>query len=343
MAEMFYEEDAELALIQSKTVAVLGYGSQGRAHALNLRDSGVNVVIGLRQGSPSAVGAQEAGFTVQSIAQAVAQADLVAVLVPDQVQPALYLGLIEPNLKPGAALVFAHGFNIHFGYLKPASDHDVIMIAPKDTGYIMRREFEAGRGVPMLVGVDQDDTGEAWPLVLSYAKALGGLRAGVLKTTFREETETDLFGTQSVLCGGLSKLITAGFDVLTQAGYQPEIAYFAVCQEMKTIMDLIYQGGISAMHRSISDIAEYGDYVAGPRVIDETVKQHMETVLNDIQNGVFARRFMADQAAGAPELKKLRAAGEYYPIEAVGQSIRSLFSWDNQAKDAGYHEGSATR
>ena len=342
MAEMFHEDDADLAVIQSRTVAVIGYGSQGHAHALNLRDSGVNVVVGLREGSKSVAKAEEAGLTVKSVEDAVKEGDVVVILAPDQVQATLYKEQIEPNLRPGAALLFAHGFNIHYGYIKPAADHDVIMVAPKGPGHTVRREFEAGRGVPVLVCVEQDASGQAWPLVLSYAKAIGGLRAGAIKTTFREETETDLFGEQDVLCGGLSKLIQTGFEVLVEAGYQPEMAYFEVCHEMKLIVDLINEGGISKQRWSCSDTAEYGDYVSGPRVITPEVKEHMKEVLADIQDGSFAKRFMDDQAAGAPEFKKLRAEGEAHPIEAVGKQIRSLFSWSEEV-DKDYTEGSVAR
>ena len=342
MAEMFHEDDADLAVIQSRTVAVIGYGSQGHAHALNLRDSGVNVVVGLREGSKSVAKAEEAGLTVKSVEDAVKEGDVVVILAPDQVQATLYKEQIEPNLRPGAALLFAHGFNIHYGYIKPAADHDVIMVAPKGPGHTVRREFEAGRGVPVLVCVEQDASGQAWPLVLSYAKAIGGLRAGAIKTTFREETETDLFGEQDVLCGGLSKLIQTGFEVLVEAGYQPEMAYFEVCHEMKLIVDLINEGGISKQRWSCSDTAEYGDYVSGPRVIGPEVKEHMKEVLKDIQDGTFAKRFMDDQAAGAPEFKKLRAEGEAHPIEAVGKQIRSLFSWSEEV-DKDYTEGSVAR
>ena len=342
MAEMFHEDDADLAVIQSKTVAVIGYGSQGHAHALNLRDSGVNVVVGLREGSKSVAKAEEAGLTVKSVEDAVKEGDVVVILAPDQVQATLYKEQIEPNLRPGAALLFAHGFNIHYGYIKPAADHDVIMVAPKGPGHTVRREFEAGRGVPVLVCVEQDASGQAWPLILSYAKAIGGLRAGAIKTTFREETETDLFGEQDVLCGGLSKLIQTGFEVLVEAGYQPEMAYFEVCHEMKLIVDLINEGGISKQRWSCSDTAEYGDYVSGPRVIGPEVKEHMKEVLKDIQDGTFAKRFMDDQAAGAPEFKKLRAEGEAHPIEAVGKQIRSLFSWSEEV-DKDYTEGSVAR
>ena len=342
MAEMFHEDDADLSVIQSRTVAVIGYGSQGHAHALNLRDSGVNVVVGLREGSKSVARAEEVGLTVKSVEDAVKEGDVVVILAPDQVQATLYKEQIEPNLRPGAALLFAHGFNIHYGYIKPAADHDVIMVAPKGPGHTVRREFEAGRGVPVLVCVEQDASGQAWPLVLSYAKAIGGLRAGAIRTTFREETETDLFGEQDVLCGGLSRLIQTGFEVLVEAGYQPEMAYFEVCHEMKLIVDLINEGGISKQRWSCSDTAEYGDYVSGPRVIGPEVKEHMKEVLKDIQDGTFAKRFMDDQAAGAPEFKRLRAEGEAHPIEAVGKQIRSLFSWSEEV-DKDYTEGSVAR
>ena len=341
-AEKFYDDDADLSVIQSKRVAVIGYGSQGHAHALNLRDSGVEVVVGLREGSSSVAKAEEAGLTVKPIAEAVAWADVVTILAPDQVQAALYTEQIEPNLKDGAALLFAHGFNIHFGYIEPAAGHDVIMVAPKGPGHTVRREFEAGRGVPVLVCVEQDASGNAWPLVLSYAKAIGGTRAGAIKTTFREETETDLFGEQDVLCGGLSKLIQYGYEVLVEAGYQPEMAYFEVCHEMKLIVDLINEGGISKQRWSCSDTAEYGDYVSGPRVITPDVKEHMKEVLADIQDGSFAKRFMDDQAAGAPEFKKLRAQGEAHPIEATGREVRSMFAWRADV-DKDYTEGSVAR
>ena len=341
-AEKFYDDDADLSVIQSKRVAVIGYGSQGHAHALNLRDSGVEVVVGLREGSSSVAKAEEAGLTVKPIAEAVAWADVVTILAPDQVQAALYTEQIEPNLKDGAALLFAHGFNIHFGYIEPAAGHDVIMVAPKGPGHTVRREFEAGRGVPVLVCVEQDASGNAWPLVLSYAKAIGGTRAGAIRTTFREETETDLFGEQTVLCGGVSKLIQYGFETLVEAGYQPEMAYFEVCHEMKLIVDLINEGGISKQRWSCSDTAEYGDYVSGPRVITPDVKEHMKEVLADIQNGSFAKRFMDDQAAGAPEFKKLRAEGEAHPIEKTGREVRAMFAWRSDI-DEDYTEGSVAR
>ncbi|WP_167203027.1 ketol-acid reductoisomerase [Actinomyces respiraculi] len=341
-AEKFYDDDADLSVIQSKKVAVIGYGSQGHAHALNLRDSGVEVVVGLREGSASVAKAQEAGLPVKPVAEAVAWGDVIVVLAPDQVQATLYTEQIEPNIKPGSALLFSHGFNIHFGYIKPAADIDVVMVAPKGPGHTVRREFEGGRGVPVLVCVEQDASGQAWQTALSYAKAIGGTRAGAIKTTFREETETDLFGEQAVLCGGTSQLIQYGFETLVEAGYQPEMAYFEVLHELKLIVDLIVEGGISKQRWSISDTAEYGDYVSGPRVITPDVKEHMKEVLADIQNGSFAQRFMDDQAAGGPEFKELRAKGEGHPIEKVGREVRSMFSWRADL-DKDYVEGSVAR
>ncbi|MGK2348649.1 ketol-acid reductoisomerase [Actinomyces sp. W5033] len=341
-AEKFYDDDADLSVIQSKKVAVIGYGSQGHAHALNLRDSGVEVVVGLREGSASVAKAEEAGLTVMPVAEAVAWGDVIVVLAPDQVQATLYTEQIAPNIKPGSALLFSHGFNIHFGYIKPAAEIDVVMVAPKGPGHTVRREFEGGRGVPVLVCVEQDATGSAWQTALSYAKAIGGTRAGAIKTTFREETETDLFGEQAVLCGGVSQLIQYGFETLVEAGYQPEMAYFEVCHEMKLIVDLIVEGGISKQRWSCSDTAEYGDYVSGPRVITPDVKEHMKEVLGDIQDGSFAKRFMDDQAAGAPEFKALRAKGESHPIEKVGREVRSMFSWRAEV-DKDYVEGSVAR
>ncbi|UVJ56317.1 ketol-acid reductoisomerase [Trueperella pyogenes] len=341
MAEIFYDSDADLSLIQSKKVAVIGYGSQGHAHALNLRDSGVDVVVGLRPGSPSIAKAQEQGLATASIEEAVAQADVVMILAPDQHQRKLYSEQIEPNLKDDAALFFAHGFNIRFGYIRPDASHDVCMVAPKGPGHTVRRLFEDGRGVPDIVAVEQDASGQAWDLALSYAKAIGGTRAGVIKTTFTEETETDLFGEQAVLCGGVSQLIQYGFEVLTEAGYQPEIAYFEVLHEMKLIVDLINEGGLTKQRWSISDTAEYGDYVSGPRVITAQVKENMQAVLADIQDGTFATRFISDQDNGAPEFQTLRAKGEGHPIEKVGVELRKMFSWGTV--DADYTDGSAAR
>ncbi|WP_372592986.1 ketol-acid reductoisomerase [Actinotalea sp.] len=342
MAELFYDDDADLSIIAGRPVAVIGYGSQGHAHALNLRDSGVDVRVGLRDGSPSAVKAKEQGLTVLPVAQAVAEADVVVILAPDQVQRHVYRDEIAPNLRPGATLVFGHGFNIRFGYISPAEGIDVVMVAPKGPGHLVRREYEAGRGVPVIVAVEQDASGNAWPLALSYAKAIGGLRAGGIKTTFTEETETDLFGEQAVLCGGASQLVMYGFEVLTEAGYQPEVAYFEVLHELKLIVDLMVEGGIAKQRWSVSDTAEYGDYVSGPRVISPEVKENMKAVLADIQSGAFAERFIADQDNGAPEFMALRAKGEAHPIETTGRELRKMFSWIKPA-DSDYVEGHAAR
>lgn len=341
MAEIFYDSDADLSIIQSKKVAVIGYGSQGHAHALNLRDSGVDVVVGLREGSKSVAKAEEAGLKVASIEDAAKDADVVMILTPDQHQRTVYAELIEPNMKDDAALFFAHGFNIRYGYIKPGEGHDVCMVAPKGPGHTVRRQYEDGRGVPDIVAVEQDASGQAWDLALSYAKAIGGTRAGAIKTTFTEETETDLFGEQAVLCGGVSQLIQYGFEVLTEAGYQPEIAYFEVLHELKLIVDLINEGGLTKQRWSISDTAEYGDYVSGPRVISPDVKENMEGVLKDIQNGNFATRFIEDQDAGAPEFTKLREQGENHSIEKVGVELRKMFAWETIDED--YVDGSAAR
>jgi ketol-acid reductoisomerase len=342
VAEIYYDNDADLSIIQGKKVAVIGYGSQGHAHAQNLRDSGVEVVVGLKEGSKSKQKAQEAGFRVLSSAEASEWADVIVVLAPDQVQRHLYADDIAPHLAAGKALVFGHGFNIRFDYIQAPDGVDVIMVAPKGPGHTVRREYEAGRGVPVAVAVEKDATGNAWPLVLSYAKGIGGLRAGGIKTTFTEETETDLFGEQSVLCGGVSQLIQYGFETLTEAGYQPEIAYFEVLHEMKLIVDLIWEGGIAKQRWSVSDTAEYGDYVSGPRVIDPRVKENMKAVLSDIQDGTFAARFIADQDAGAPEFLELRAKGEKHPIEATGRELRKLFAW-NSSNDDDYTDGEVAR
>jgi len=342
VAELYYDDDADLSVIAGKKVAVIGYGSQGHAHALNLRDSGVDVTVGLREGSSSAAKAKDQGLKVASIADAVSGADLVVILAPDQVQRKVYAEEIEPNLKSDATLLFAHGFNIRFGYIKPAAGNDVVMVAPKGPGHLVRREYEAGRGVPVIVAVEQDATGKAWDTALSYAKAIGGLRAGGIKTTFTEETETDLFGEQAVLCGGTSQLVQYGFEVLTEAGYQPEVAYFEVLHELKLIVDLMYEGGIAKQRWSISDTAEYGDYVSGPRVISPEVKENMKAVLDDVKSGAFAERFINDQDAGAPEFKELRAKAEGHPIEATGRELRKLFSWV-ETRDTDYTEGSAAR
>ena len=342
MAELFYEKDADLALIQSKKVAVLGFGSQGHAHALNLRDSGVDVRVGLQPTSKSVAKAEAAGLRVLDPAAACAEADVIVVLVPDPVQRGLYADAIADNLTAGKTLLFAHGFNIRFGYITPPADVDVVMVAPKGPGHLVRREYEAGRGVPVIVAVEQDASGGAWDLALSYAKAIGGLRAGGIKTTFTEETETDLFGEQAVLCGGASALVMAGFETLVEAGYQPEVAYFECLHELKLIVDLMYEGGIAKQRWSVSDTAEYGDYVSGPRVIDAQVKDNMRAVLADIQSGAFAERFIADQDAGAPEFLALRAAGEAHPIEATGRELRTMMAWVDSADDD-FTEGTAAR
>ncbi len=341
MAEMFYDDDADLSIIQNRKVAVMGFGSQGHAHALSLRDSGVDVRVGLQEGSRSRAKAEEDGLRVVDPATAAAEADVIMVLVPDPAQKKLYAEAIEPNLKDGDALFFAHGFNIRFGFVKPPANVDVCMVAPKGPGHLVRREYVAGRGVPVLVAVEQDATGNAWPLALSYARAIGGLRAGGIKTTFTEETETDLFGEQAVLCGGASQLVMYGYETLVEAGYQPEVAYFECLHELKLIVDLMYEGGIAKQRWSVSDTAEYGDYVSGPRVVDPRVKENMQAVLADIKSGAFAQRFMDDQEAGGPEFKALREKGEKHPIEAVGRQLRKLMSWVKNDDD--YVEGTAAR
>ena len=342
MAEMFYDDDADLSIIQGKRVAVIGYGSQGHAHALNLRDSGVDVRVGLREGSASRAKAENEGLRVLGVVDAVKEADVVVILAPDQVQRHVYRDEIAPNLNEGAALVFGHGFNIRFGYIDPEAGHDVLMVAPKGPGHIVRREYVDGRGVPVIVAVEQDASGSAWALALSYAKGIGGLRAGGIKTTFTEETETDLFGEQAVLCGGASQLVQYGFETLTEAGYQPEVAYFEVLHELKLIVDLMVEGGIAKQRWSVSDTAEYGDYVSGPRVISPEVKDNMKAVLADIQSGAFAERFIGDQDAGGPEFAELRAKGEAHPIEATGRELRKMFSWIKPT-DSDYEEGKVAR
>jgi ketol-acid reductoisomerase len=342
MAEMIYDDDADLSIIQGRKVAVIGYGSQGHAHSLNLRDSGVDVRVGLAEGSKSRAKAEAEGLRVLSVADAVKEADLVVILTPDQVQRHVYAAEIEPNLKEGAALLFGHGFNIRFGYIVPRPTSDVLMVAPKGPGHLVRREYTDGRGVPVLVCVEQDASGQAWDVAKSYAKAIGGLRAGGIRTTFTEETETDLFGEQAVLCGGASQLVMYGFEVLTEAGYQPEVAYFECLHELKLIVDLMIEGGLAKQRWSISDTAEYGDYVSGPRVIDPHVKENMKAVLADVRSGAFAKRFIADQDAGAPEFKALREKGAQHPIEATGRELRKLMSWIRDS-DTDYVEGSAAR
>jgi ketol-acid reductoisomerase len=339
---MFYDDDADLSVIQGRNVAVLGYGSQGHAHALSLRDSGVDVRVGLPEGSKSRAKAEAEGLRVLTPDEACEEADLIMILAPDHVQRKLYAESVEPNLVDGDAVFFGHGFNIRFGYIKPPAGVDVAMVAPKGPGHLVRREYTSGRGVPVLVAVENDATGKAWELALAYAKGIGGLRAGGIKTTFTEETETDLFGEQAVLCGGMSELVMKGFEVLTEAGYQPEVAYFECLHELKLIVDLMYEGGIAKQRWSVSDTAEYGDYVSGPRIIDDSVKTRMEDVLADIKNGAFAKRFIDDQDAGAPEFKELRAKGEQHPIEETGRELRKLMAWV-KADDSDYTEGTSAR
>lgn len=341
MTKIYYDDDADLSIIQGKKVAVIGYGSQGHAHALNLRDSGVEVVIGLKEDSKSIAKAEEAGFTVKTVADAAEWADVIVILAPDQYQRHIYNDSIKDKLTAGKVLLFSHGFNIRFGYIEAPEGIDVVMVAPKGPGHTVRREYEAGRGVPVIVAVEHDESGQAWDIAWSYASAIGGLRAGGIQTTFTEETETDLFGEQAVLCGGTSQLVQYGFETLIEAGYQPEIAYFEVLHELKLIVDLMWEGGIAKQRWSISDTAEFGDYVSGPRVIDPRVKENMKGVLEDIQSGAFAERFITDQDNGGEEFKKLRAAGESHPIESVGRKLRSLFAWSKSDDD--YTEGSVAR
>lgn len=325
--ELLYDDDADLSIIQGRKVAILGYGSQGHAHAQNLRESGVEVVIGLREGSKSAVKAQEAGFEVKSNADAAAWADVIMVLVPDTTQAKVYSEDIEPNLKDGDALFFGHGLNIHFDLIKPAEKITVGMVAPKGPGHLVRRQFVDGKGVPCLIAVDQDPKGEGRDLALSYAAAIGGARAGVIPTTFEAETVTDLFGEQAVLCGGTEELVKVGFEVLVEAGYEPEMAYFECLHELKLIVDLMFEGGIANMNYSVSDTAEFGGYLSGPRVITADTKQHMREILSDIQDGTFTKRLIANVEGGNKELEDLRASYNNHQIEEVGSKLRDLMSW----------------
>ena len=324
--QVYYDKDADLSLIKGKTVAIIGYGSQGHAHAANLKDSGVNVVVGLRQGG-SWKKAEAAGFEVLSVADATKKADVVMILLPDENQPVVYKNEVEPNLKQGAALAFAHGFNVHYNQIVPRDDLDVIMVAPKGPGHTVRSEFLKGGGVPSLIAVYQDKSGKARDIALSYAAANGGTKGGVIETNFREETETDLFGEQAVLCGGVVELIKTGFETLTEAGYAPEMAYFECLHEMKLIVDLMFEGGISNMNYSISDTAEFGGYLSGPRLIDESAKQRMRDILSDIQDGTFTKRLLANIEGGNKELEELRAKNANHPIEKVGDKLRDLMSW----------------
>jgi ketol-acid reductoisomerase len=324
---IYYDKDADLSIIQSMRVAIIGYGSQGHAHANNLRDSGVDVVVGLREGSPSARKAADAGLTVQAIEEAVKGADLVMVLAPDEHQARLYRDQVGANLKQGAALAFAHGFNIHFGQIEPRVDLDVIMIAPKGPGHLVRSTYTQGAGVPSLIAVAQDVSGRARDIALSYASANGGGRAGIIETSFREETETDLFGEQAVLCGGVTALVEAGFDTLTEGGYAPEMAYFECLHELKLIVDLLYEGGIANMRYSVSNTAEYGDLTRGPRIVNAATRAEMKRILGEIQSGEFAREFILENQAGAATLKAKRRIARDHPIEIVGERLRDMMPW----------------
>ena len=324
---VYYDKDCDLSLIQAKKVTIVGYGSQGHAHANNLKESGVDVTVALRKGSSSAAKAEAAGLKVASVPEACKTADVVMILAPDENQKAIYEQEVEPNLKEGATLAFAHGFNIHYNQIEPRKDLDVIMIAPKAPGHTVRSEFVKGGGIPDLIAIHQDASGSAKELALSYAAGVGGGRSGIIETTFKDETETDLFGEQAVLCGGLSELVKAGFETLVEAGYQPELAYFECLHEVKLIVDLMVKGGLTSMRDSISNTAEYGDYVSGPRLITADTKAEMKRVLADIQDGTFARNFVAECEAGKPEMKKVRDRDSQHPIEKVGKGLRSMFSW----------------
>ncbi|MBD2151313.1 ketol-acid reductoisomerase [Pseudanabaena sp. FACHB-1277] len=327
MARMYYDTDANLEFLAGKTVAIIGYGSQGHAHALNLKDSGVDVIVGLYEGSPSWQKAESDGLTVKTVADASAAADLIMILLPDETQKAIYASEIAPNLKAGNTLAFAHGFNIHFAQVVPPADVDVIMVAPKGPGHLVRRTYTQGQGVPALFAVYQDATGQARDRAMAYAKGIGGTRGGILETTFREETETDLFGEQAVLCGGLCALVKAGFETLVEAGYQPELAYFECMHEVKLIVDLMVEGGMANMRYSISNTAEYGDYTRGPRVVNAATKAEMKKILSEIQSGQFAREFVLENLSGKAGFTAMRRQEAEHQIEAVGKDLRAMFSW----------------
>ena len=327
MATMYYDADADLGLLEGRRIAIIGYGSQGHAHALNLRDSGLDVRVGLYRESRSRAPAQEAGLKVMDTADAAGEAEVIMMLVPDQVQRAVYTNDIAPNLAQGKTLMFAHGFNIHYSQITPPANVDVSMVAPKSPGHMMRQVYTEGGGVPALVAIHQDFSGSARPMALAYAKGLGCTRAGVIETTFPEETETDLFGEQAVLCGGVTALVKAGFDTLVEAGYQPEIAYFECLHELKLIVDLMYQGGLSYMRYSVSDTAEYGDYVSGPRVITEKTRAEMRRMLAEVQNGTFARQWILENQAGRPVFNAMRRMERQHLIERVGAELRSMMPW----------------
>jgi ketol-acid reductoisomerase len=325
--KVYYDKDADLENIKKLNVSIIGYGSQGHAHALNLKDSGVNVTVGLRENSPSAARAKQEGLKVSSITDAVSNADIVMILAPDEYQASIFKESIEPNLKENAALAFAHGFNIHYGQIKPDTKYDVFMVAPKSPGHLVRSTFLQGKGVPTLIAIHNNNSGKAKDVALAYASAIGGGRAGIIETEFKEETETDLFGEQAVLCGGVTALIKAGFEVLTEAGYQPESAYFEVLHELKLIVDLIYQGGLEGMRYSVSTTAEYGDYTVGPRIIDDSVKDAMKKVLDDIQSGRFAKEWIAENDEGLHKYNELRDADLEHPVEKIGKELRDMMPW----------------
>jgi ketol-acid reductoisomerase len=327
MATMYYDDDADLGVLKDRRVGVLGFGSQGHAHGRNLAESGVDVTVGLRPGSRSAAAAEEAGLRVAPTEKVARDADVLMVLLPDTVQPSVYTEAIEPHLSDGDALFFAHGFNIHYGQIRPPATVDVCMVAPKGPGHLVRRTYEDGTGVPALFAVEQNFSGTARELALAYAKGLGGTRAGVLETSFAEETETDLFGEQAVLCGGMSSLVQKGYETLVEAGYQPEVAYFECLHELKLIVDLLHQGGFEYMRYSISDTAEYGDYRSGARVVDEGVKQRMREVLDEVQNGTFAREWVVENLVGRPAFSAMRRRQASHPIESVGRVLRSKMAW----------------
>jgi ketol-acid reductoisomerase len=327
---IFYDKDADLSIVQGKKVAIIGYGSQGHAHANNLNESGVEVVVGLRPGSSSEAKALNAGLAVRPIGDAVAWADIVMVLAPDEHQAAIYRNEIEPNIRAGGTLAFAHGFNVHFGQIEPGADVDVIMVAPKAPGHLVRSTYAQGSGVPMLIAVAQDASGQARELALSYAAAIGGGRAGVIETDFKEETETDLFGEQVVLCGGLTALIQAGYETLVEAGYAPEMAYFECLHEVKLIVDLIYEGGIANMRYSVSNTAEYGDLTRGPRIITDETREEMRRILTEIQTGAFAREFVLENQAGASTIKAMRRISQAHSVEEVGGRLRAMMPWLEQ-------------
>ena len=332
-ARIFYQEDCNLSLLEGKTIAIIGYGSQGHAHALNLKDSGCNVIIGLYEGSKSKAKAEAQGLKVYNTAEAAKMADIIMILINDEKQAKMYKEDIEPNLQPGNMLMFAHGFNIHFGLIKAPKDVDVAMIAPKAPGHTVRSEYQAGKGTPCLVAVEQDATGKALDLALAYGAGIGGVRAGLLETTFRTETETDLFGEQAVLCGGVCALMQAGFDTLVEAGYDPRNAYFECVHEMKLIVDLIYQSGFAGMRYSISNTAEYGDYITGPKIITDETKKTMKKILSDIQDGTFAKEFLLDmsEAGGQVHFQAMRKLHAEHPSEKIGEEIRKLYSWNNES------------